>query len=108
MNLVRSAVAVVCSVIVMSAFPFAVEHRPSLSGKHENRIFASLGTANILHDPVVFSSSKGELNILMAAKPKGISLSRLAPTAWVYEICLRKDAVGDTCPADSRTANPYG
>src|SRR5689334_8653107 len=71
-------------------------------------MLASIREPNGLGEPKSFASSRGELNILMIAKPKGINLGGLAPTAWVYEICLRRDALGDSCPTDNRTSIPYG
>ena len=44
----------------------------------------------------------------MIAKAKPITLGNYSPAAWVYEVCYWRDAVGDTCPADSRTASKYG
>ena len=44
----------------------------------------------------------------MIAEPLPVSLGGLKPTAWVFEVCRSADAQGDACPADSRTAAPYG
>jgi L-ascorbate oxidase len=58
----------------------------------------------------VFTSSRvtASLDLLMVAKPKPIELAGSHPVAWVYEICPRSAAVNDHCPADARTASPYG
>ena len=85
----------------------ASQHHVSTRKAHA-AVLASIGGSNGLGEPKVFASSHGELNIVMIAKPKGINLAGLAPIAWVYEICLRRDAVGDACPTDSRTSSPYG
>jgi L-ascorbate oxidase len=63
---------------------------------------------NELIDPPTFSSSNGALDILITANAKTIALDTFAPAAWVYEVCYRSDATGNTCPADSRTASEYG
>ena len=69
---------------------------------------ALLSQSNVLLDPPVFKSDRHQLDILMIAKPKPISLAGLHPTAWVYEVCLRKEAFGNSCPARNATAAPYG
>src|SRR6476660_8611296 len=69
---------------------------------------ALLSQSNILLDPPVFKSEGHQLDILMVAKAKPISLAGLHPTAWVYEVCLRKEAFGNWCPARNATAAPYG
>ncbi len=58
----------------------------------------------------VFTSSRAtaSLDLLMVAKPKPIELAGSHPIAWVYEICPRAVAVNDRCPANARTASPYG
>jgi hypothetical protein len=58
----------------------------------------------------VFTSSRAtaSLDLLMVAKPKPVELAGSHPIAWVYEICPRTAAVNDRCPADARTASPYG
>ncbi len=101
--------AALCAALVMTGVEAgASSDRVRSSGRAHASIAASIGSVNDLVEPKVFASSGGELNILMTAKPKGLTLGGLAPTAWVYEVCLRKDAAGDSCPADSRTSNPYG
>jgi len=84
----KSALAVVCLALATS-LAFA-------SGPNE------------LLDPPVFTSSNGALDILMTAKIKPITLDAYSPAAWVYEVCYRSDATGNTCPADTRTASEYG
>jgi FtsP/CotA-like multicopper oxidase with cupredoxin domain len=59
-------------------------------------------------DPPVFTSANGVLDLLMIAEPSPISLGSFKPTAWVFEVCKTADAQNDACPADSRTASPYG
>ncbi len=63
---------------------------------------------NELLDPPVFTSSNGVLDILITAKAKTIALETFSPAAWVYEVCYRSAATGNTCPSDSRTASEYG
>lgn len=63
---------------------------------------------NELLEPPVFTSSNHALDILITAKTKPITLQNLSPTAWVFEVCYRRDAVSNICPADSRTASAYG
>lgn len=108
MKLLHVPVAVLCSALILSVPLCSAAERRTHAFKQTPSVLASIGGMNTLNDPAVFVSSKGELNILMIAKPKDISLGGFSPTAWVYEICLRKDAIGDSCPADGRTANPYG
>jgi len=108
MKLLHGPVAVLCSALILSVPLCSAAERRTHAFKQTPSVLASIGGMNTLNDPAVFVSSKGELNILMIAKPKDISLGGFSPTAWVYEICLRKDAIGDSCPADGRTANPYG
>src|SRR5215469_13214598 len=63
---------------------------------------------NELIDPPTFSSSNGVLDIIITAKSKTTALDIFSPAAWVYEVCYRSDANGNTCPSDSRTAAEYG
>lgn len=58
--------------------------------------------------PPVFTSSNHLLDLLVIARPETISLGTFQPTAWVFEMCERSVARGDTCPSDSRTVAPYG
>jgi L-ascorbate oxidase len=59
--------------------------------------------------PVLTSDSRTHsLDLLMIAKPKGIELAGLHPTAWVYEFCYRAKAIGDACPPGANTVSPYG
>ena len=59
-------------------------------------------------DPPVFTSANGVLDLLMTAEASSVSLDTFKPAAWVFEVCKTSDAVNDSCPADSRTASPYG
>ncbi len=63
---------------------------------------------NELLEPPTFYSSNQALDLVITAKPKLIAVDTFSPTAWVYEVCYRRDAVGNTCPADARTASEYG
>jgi len=63
---------------------------------------------NELLEPPTFYSSNHQLDLLITAKTKPITLDTFLPVAWVYEVCYRADATGNTCPADSRTASEYG
>lgn len=58
--------------------------------------------------PPVFTSANHLLDLLVIAEPKTITLGPFQPTAWVFTMCRTADAQGDSCPADSRTASPYG
>lgn len=108
MKIVCRTVAFLCPLILASAAMCPAAARKATPVNQAASVLASIGEINTLREPIVFASSKGELNIVMIAKPRDIGLGGLSPTAWVYEICLKKDATGDTCPNDSRTANPYG
>ena len=44
----------------------------------------------------------------MVAEPTPATLGSFQPTAWVFAVCKTPDAEADNCPADSRTAAPYG
>jgi hypothetical protein len=63
---------------------------------------------NELMEPPTFTSSNQVLDLLITAIVKPITLDTFSPAAWVYQVCYRSDAVGNTCPADSRTASEYG
>jgi hypothetical protein len=39
---------------------------------------------------------------------EALVLGEFSPTAWIYEVCYRKDAQGNTCPQDARTSSEYG
>jgi L-ascorbate oxidase len=70
--------------------------------------FVAPAAQESLQNPPVFASNAGELNILLVVKPKHTHLAGGNPTAWIYEVCLRRDAVGDSCPKGSKTASVYG
>lgn len=59
-------------------------------------------------EPPVFASENHQLNLLMIAKTKSVTLAGFQPEAWVYEVCPRSVAQNDQCPAGSATASPYG
>lgn len=61
-----------------------------------------------LADPPVFTSANGVLDLLVIARASTVQLGSAKPTAWVFEICQTAVAQGDACPADTRTAAPYG
>lgn len=63
---------------------------------------------NELREPPVFASSSGVLDLLMVAKAAPATFGEMRTTAWVYEVCPRKTAVADSCPAGAQTASPYG
>ncbi len=76
---------------------------------------AGSALAASFHEPPVFTSQNGVLDILMIAKAKPIpsiaftpphSRSAINPTGWMYEICKRP-ASGLTCPSGSSVAD-YG
>jgi FtsP/CotA-like multicopper oxidase with cupredoxin domain len=64
---------------------------------------------NELIEPPVFESNKhiGILDLLMIAKPTAIKAIPYV-TGWAYEICERKNSIGDTCIPGKSNANPYG
>src|SRR5262252_2432029 len=64
--------------------------------------------SNAFHEPPVFASQNGTLDILMTAKPKPIPTitftspstgKKINPTGWAYEICQRTSSGQTTCPA---------
>jgi L-ascorbate oxidase len=68
------------------------------------------------HEPPVFTSQNGELDIMMVAKPQPIptisfsppnSRSSINPIGWAYEICKRP-ATGLSCPTGTGTVWDYG
>src|SRR5262245_60064344 len=70
---------------------------------------AEAALAANFHEPPVFASQNGVLDILMIAKPKPIptisfapphSRTSINPIGWAYEICKRP-ASGLTCPTGS-------
>jgi len=65
--------------------------------------------AKELIDPPVFASDKlsGTLDLLMIAKPSAINAIPNV-TGWIYEICERKNSIGDSCIPSKSNANPYG
>ena len=48
-----------------------------------------------LREPPTFYSSDHQLDLLVIAKAKTIQLDEFSPAAWIYEVCYRRDAVGD-------------
>ena len=101
--------AAVCATLLATGIEASASSHRSATPPTMNADIIPVGaTRNDLAEPKVFASAGGELNIVMIARPKRVNLAGLAPTAWVYEICLRKDAKGDSCPADNRTSSPYG
>ena len=69
-------------------------------------IFAA--TSSELREQPLFASSNHVLDIQIIAKAKVVQLGDYSPTAWVYTVCYRKDAEGNSCPDDGRTAAEYG
>jgi L-ascorbate oxidase len=68
-------------------------------------------------EPPVFASSNGVLDLLMVARPLPVpsltyvppnNAQPLNPTGWIYQICQRAAAIGNTCPAGSGTSSNYG
>src|SRR5215467_3769089 len=73
--------------------------------------------SNAFHDPPVFASQNGTLDILMTAKPKPIPTiaftspttgRKINPTGWAYEICQRTSSGQTTCPNGPGTVWDYG
>ena len=72
---------------------------------------------NAFHEPPVFASHNGTLDILMTAKPNPIpSITFTSPTTgtnihpqgWAYEICKRTSSGQTTCPSGPGTVWDYG
>src|SRR5215470_15746900 len=78
------------------------------------------GTAsaqNPFHEPPVFASQNGTLDILMTAKQKPIpTINFTSPTTgkrvpvqgWAYEICKRSSSGQTSCPTGPGTVWDYG
>src|SRR5215467_14099521 len=75
------------------------------------------GAQNAFHEPPVFASQNGTLDILMTAKPNPIpSITFTSPTSgkiinpqgWAYEICKRTSSGQTTCPGGPGTVWDYG
>src|SRR5215467_12130107 len=73
--------------------------------------------SNAFHEPPVFASQNGSLDILMTAKPKPIPTitftspttgKKINPTGWAYEICQRTSSGQTSCPSGSGTVWDYG
>lgn len=65
-------------------------------------------TSSELRELPAFVSSNHVLDVLIIARAKQIELGEFSPTAWIYQVCYRRDAIGDACPADKRTSSEYG
>src|SRR5215471_15457668 len=72
---------------------------------------------NAFHEPPVFASHNGTLDILMTAKPNPIQSivftspttgKKINPQGWAYEICKRTSSGQTTCPTGSGTVWDYG
>src|SRR5262249_55710056 len=70
---------------------------------------AGASSAASCHEPPVFASQNGVLDIMMVARPRPIptinftpphSRSSINPIGWAYDICKRP-ATGLSCPAGS-------
>jgi FtsP/CotA-like multicopper oxidase with cupredoxin domain len=67
-------------------------------------------------EPPVFASQNGVLDLLLIATPKPVPSivftpsggEPLNPTGWIYQICRRAVATGNSCPAGSATSSEYG
>ena len=75
------------------------------------------GTGNAFHEPPVFTSQNGVLDILMTAKAKPIPTlnftspstgKTINPPGWAYEICQRTSSGQTTCPTGPGTVWDYG
>jgi FtsP/CotA-like multicopper oxidase with cupredoxin domain len=82
---------------------------------------AAGGTAsaqqNAFHEPPVFASQNGTLDILMNVKQKPIPTvtftspttgKKINPAGWAYEICQRTSSGQTTCPSGPGTVWDYG
>src|SRR5215470_9053264 len=75
------------------------------------------GAQNAFHEPPVFASHNGTLDILMTAKPNPIRSivftspttgKKINPQGWAYEICRRTSSGQTTCPIGTGTVWDYG
>src|SRR5262249_32683510 len=75
------------------------------------------GAQNAFHEPPVFTSHNGTLDILMTAKPNPIPSivftspttgKKINPQGWAYEICKRTSSGQTTCPSGPGTVWDYG
>src|SRR5262249_42802409 len=73
--------------------------------------------SNAFHEPPVFTSQNGVLDILMTAKAKPIPTlnftspstgKTINPPGWAYEICQRTSSGQTTCPIGPGTVWDYG
>jgi hypothetical protein len=78
---------------------------------------SSTTSSSAFHEPPVFASQNGTLDILMTAKPKPIPTitftspttgMKINPTGWAYEICQRTSSGQTTCPTGPGTVWDYG
>jgi FtsP/CotA-like multicopper oxidase with cupredoxin domain len=78
---------------------------------------SSTASSNAFHDPPVFASQNGTLNILMNLKQRPIPTitftspttgKKINPTGWAYEICQRTSSGQTSCPFGSGTVWDYG
>src|SRR5215470_16287856 len=72
---------------------------------------------NTFHEPPVFASRNGTLDILMTAKANPIPTinftspttgKTINPQGWAYEICKRTSTGQTTCPSGPGTVWDYG
>src|SRR5260370_27965841 len=70
------------------------------------------GAQNAFHDPPVFASQNGTLDILMNLKQRPIPTitftspttgKKINPAGWAYEICHRTSSRQTSCPSWPRT-----
>jgi L-ascorbate oxidase len=75
------------------------------------------GAQNAFHEPPVFASQNGTLDILMNLKQKPIPTitftspttgKKINPQGWAYEICNRTSSGQTSCPSGSGTVWDYG
>jgi FtsP/CotA-like multicopper oxidase with cupredoxin domain len=100
--------------------PAAFAVRRSLGAASTIMALCGGGTAsaqNAFHEPPVFASQNGTLDILMTAKAKPIPTitftspttnNHIHPTGWAYEICQRTSSGQTSCPTGSGTVWDYG
>jgi L-ascorbate oxidase len=83
--------------------------KPRAAGAAVWICFASSANAVELRNPPELDSLNGVLDVLMVAKAASVpSLAPFVPTGWVYEICLRSEAIDNECPASTPPRNYYG
>src|SRR5499427_10099338 len=111
-----------CNVSMRRSFGAQLSmHRWVVAASLAVALAGGAGTAtaqNAFHEPPVFASQNGTLDILMTLKQKPIptinfhspsnSRQTINPQGWAYEICRRTSSGQSSCPTGSGTVWDYG